>query len=115
MIIQNSSLASNSLVTPSLEFCLFEVTYGSEGSHSQTSSASLTPSSLICRQQEIKSLVSILYDIFFGLELVHHRIHILLASIDLKFSKLGIERCQDIARADDILSDHGFRVISRAQ
>ena len=40
---------------------------------------------------EYKFLVSILYDIFLGLELVHHRIHVLLASIDLKFSNLGIK------------------------
>ena len=30
---------------------------------------------------EYKFLVSILYDIFLGLELVHHRIHVFLASI----------------------------------
>ena len=40
---------------------------------------------------EYKFLVSILYDIFLGLELVHHRVHILLASIDLKLSNLGIK------------------------
>ena len=71
--------------------------------------------SLIRRQQEVKSLVSNLPDIFLGLELVQHKILILLASIDLKFSNPGIERCQDLNLADDILADHGFRVISCAQ
>ena len=59
--------------------------------------------------KEVKSLVSILQYIFLGLELVHYKILVILV-IDLKFSNPGIERCQDLLLADDILADHGFRV-----
>ena len=66
-------------------------------------------------QQEVTSLVSILHDILLGLELVQHNVLVLLANVDLKFSNPEIERCQDLALADDVLADLGFRVISRAQ